>query len=320
MQHGRDNPAGHASRATCPISIVDADRAAAASNSRWPACDRSAASPPLLDADGAAIVIHAQAGRLSHRSVAAIAARGSPAACSADGSGRRGDEPIASCSSASAISAARRWPRRRCAPRPSASGSTSRSIPPAPATGTSASPPDRRATAAARRNGVDISHLRARQVRREDFDRFDHIVALDGQNLADLRAAAAARTPRPSCRCCSTMSTGGRARRSPILIMAMSGISTRPGRDVSAGARALARRIAGRHERRSPAGSRRSPASPRTGSSGWPAAIFPKCCCCARRTDAALSPSAAPSVATEAAMLRALLAAGVPGAPGRGRA
>ena len=49
-------------------------------------------------------------------------------------------------------------------------------------------PPDRRAIAAARRNGVDISHLRARQVRLEDFERFDHLVALDGDNLRDLCA------------------------------------------------------------------------------------------------------------------------------------
>jgi protein-tyrosine phosphatase len=47
-------------------------------------------------------------------------------------------------------------------------------------------PPDRRAAAVASRNGVDISHLRARQVTPGDFDRFDHIVALDRQNLADL--------------------------------------------------------------------------------------------------------------------------------------
>jgi protein-tyrosine phosphatase len=46
--------------------------------------------------------------------------------------------------------------------------------------------PDRRAVAAARRNGVDISHLRARQVRPGDFAHFDHIVALDDENLADL--------------------------------------------------------------------------------------------------------------------------------------
>ena len=49
-------------------------------------------------------------------------------------------------------------------------------------------PPDRRAIAAAGRGGVDISHLRARQVRPEDFDRFDLILALDADNLADLRA------------------------------------------------------------------------------------------------------------------------------------
>lgn len=49
-------------------------------------------------------------------------------------------------------------------------------------------PPDQRAIAVARRNGVDISHLRARQIGPEDFRRFDHIVALDAQNLADLRA------------------------------------------------------------------------------------------------------------------------------------
>jgi len=49
-------------------------------------------------------------------------------------------------------------------------------------------PPDARAIAAARRNGVDIAHQRARKVARADFDRFDHIVALDEGNLADLIA------------------------------------------------------------------------------------------------------------------------------------
>jgi protein-tyrosine phosphatase len=49
-------------------------------------------------------------------------------------------------------------------------------------------PPDARAIAVARRNGVDIAGLRARKVTRADFDRFDHIVALDDENLADLRA------------------------------------------------------------------------------------------------------------------------------------
>jgi protein-tyrosine phosphatase len=47
-------------------------------------------------------------------------------------------------------------------------------------------PPDPRAIAVAARNGVDIRHLRARQVERGDFERFDLLVALDRQNLADL--------------------------------------------------------------------------------------------------------------------------------------
>ena len=51
-------------------------------------------------------------------------------------------------------------------------------------------PPDRRAIAVADRNGVDISDLRARQVTPADFRRFDHIVALDRENLANLRAMA----------------------------------------------------------------------------------------------------------------------------------
>jgi protein-tyrosine phosphatase len=47
-------------------------------------------------------------------------------------------------------------------------------------------PPDPRAIAAARRYGVDISRLRARKVAPDDFERFDHVVALDRDNLADL--------------------------------------------------------------------------------------------------------------------------------------
>jgi protein-tyrosine phosphatase len=48
-------------------------------------------------------------------------------------------------------------------------------------------PPDPRATAVAGRNGVDISHLRARRVTPEDFRRFDRIIALDHHNLNDLQ-------------------------------------------------------------------------------------------------------------------------------------
>ncbi|SFS43245.1 low molecular weight protein-tyrosine-phosphatase [Brevundimonas viscosa] len=53
-------------------------------------------------------------------------------------------------------------------------------------------PPDARAIAVAARYGVDISGLRARQVRRADFRRFTHVIALDHDNLADLRRLAPA--------------------------------------------------------------------------------------------------------------------------------
>ena len=53
-------------------------------------------------------------------------------------------------------------------------------------------PPDRRAQAVARRHGVDISALRARQVTRADFRRFTHVVALDHENLSNLRRLAPA--------------------------------------------------------------------------------------------------------------------------------
>ena len=48
--------------------------------------------------------------------------------------------------------------------------------------------PDRRATAEAAQRGYDLSQLRARQVQVRDFDDFDYILAMDKQNLADLRA------------------------------------------------------------------------------------------------------------------------------------
>jgi protein-tyrosine phosphatase len=51
-------------------------------------------------------------------------------------------------------------------------------------------PPDPRAIAVAERNGADISNLRARQVTAADFRDFDHIVALDLENLANLKAMA----------------------------------------------------------------------------------------------------------------------------------
>ncbi|ALJ15737.1 low molecular weight protein-tyrosine-phosphatase [Sphingopyxis macrogoltabida] len=53
-------------------------------------------------------------------------------------------------------------------------------------------PPDRRAQAEARRRGTDIGDLRARQLVREDFYRFDLILAADETNLRDARALAPA--------------------------------------------------------------------------------------------------------------------------------
>lgn len=51
-------------------------------------------------------------------------------------------------------------------------------------------PPDERAQRTALRNGVDISALRARQVRPADFRRFTHVIALDHDNLSNLRKLA----------------------------------------------------------------------------------------------------------------------------------
>ncbi len=50
--------------------------------------------------------------------------------------------------------------------------------------------PDARSRAAALRRGVDISQLRARQVASEDFERFDLILAMDEENLAELKHRA----------------------------------------------------------------------------------------------------------------------------------
>lgn len=51
-------------------------------------------------------------------------------------------------------------------------------------------PPDMRAQAEARRRRVDISELRARQLARDDFYRFDLILAADSDNLRDARRVA----------------------------------------------------------------------------------------------------------------------------------
>lgn len=105
-------------------------------------------------------------------------------------------------------------------------------------------PPDPRAAAVAARNGIDISSLKARLVTADDFHRFDHIVALDSNNLRDLERL------RPE---------GAKARLSLLL----DHVEGRQGQavadpyygedshfdvawdDVSAGAEGLARKIAG---------------------------------------------------------------------------
>lgn len=48
-------------------------------------------------------------------------------------------------------------------------------------------PPDSRAQAVARRQGLDISRYRARQVTADDFRRFTHVLALGRDNLSVLR-------------------------------------------------------------------------------------------------------------------------------------
>ncbi len=48
-------------------------------------------------------------------------------------------------------------------------------------------PPDSRAAQAAGRRGVEISDLRARAVRDEDFELYDYILAMDELNLVTLQ-------------------------------------------------------------------------------------------------------------------------------------
>jgi protein-tyrosine phosphatase len=49
--------------------------------------------------------------------------------------------------------------------------------------------PDPRTLAAAKRRGIRMTS-KARQFRREDFGRYDYVLAMDDKNLADLRAMA----------------------------------------------------------------------------------------------------------------------------------
>jgi protein-tyrosine phosphatase len=49
-------------------------------------------------------------------------------------------------------------------------------------------PPDARSQRAARQHGIDMSHLRARRLVAEDFERFDWIVVMDERNRSDALA------------------------------------------------------------------------------------------------------------------------------------
>ncbi len=49
-------------------------------------------------------------------------------------------------------------------------------------------PPDSRAQGEARRRGIDISGLRARRAHARDFETFDYVLAMDGENHRNLAA------------------------------------------------------------------------------------------------------------------------------------
>ena len=54
-------------------------------------------------------------------------------------------------------------------------------------------PPDPRSIAHAARRGFDLTALRAREVVPADFERFDHVIAMDEENVRHLRAFCPAR-------------------------------------------------------------------------------------------------------------------------------
>ena len=106
-------------------------------------------------------------------------------------------------------------------------------------------PPDRRAQAAARRNGIDISGYKARQVSAADFLRFTHILALDLENLAVLEGLRPEEsTAELSLLLDQVEGRKGEAGADPYY-GGPSGFDT-TWADVTSGARALARRIAER--------------------------------------------------------------------------
>lgn len=50
------------------------------------------------------------------------------------------------------------------------------------------SAPDRRSQQAAQQRGYEMSHLKARQVQVVDFEKYDYVLAMDEENLANLQA------------------------------------------------------------------------------------------------------------------------------------
>jgi len=50
--------------------------------------------------------------------------------------------------------------------------------------------PDKRSIAVAKKYGIEISHLRARQFQVKDFDEFDYILAMDSSNYRDILSLA----------------------------------------------------------------------------------------------------------------------------------
>ena len=61
-------------------------------------------------------------------------------------------------------------------------------------------PPDPRSQAHARQRGIDMSKLRARQVKADDFAHFDLLLAMDADNLALLRQRCPADQPQSKLR------------------------------------------------------------------------------------------------------------------------
>jgi len=49
-------------------------------------------------------------------------------------------------------------------------------------------PPCKKSQLIAKRKGIDISDLRARQISKDDIGKWDKVIAMDSKNLADLKA------------------------------------------------------------------------------------------------------------------------------------